>query len=224
MLRSINHGVPSSAPLNTRCELSFIFSHICNVLNSRPLTLQDENKLVLNANLLVKPFISNHDQELLMGRFLEEVYNEQDKKELFSKIFKGNNEMAQSAHIMLKREFLNTRKMFTDKKNGIEPLKGDVVIICKDDPRLGLITEVISQHRVKVKFKNRGNYKEAIYHLKTLGLIFRPATSTHFLAIINKDTNQMNPLLSSLWDKLSSSIKHPNQQPLNESSSSSSSS
>ena len=34
MLRSINHGVPSSAPLNTRSELSCIFSHICNVLNS----------------------------------------------------------------------------------------------------------------------------------------------------------------------------------------------
>ena len=213
MLRSINHGVPSSAPLNTRCKLSCIFSHICNVLNSRPLTLQDDNKLVLNANLLVKPFISNHDQELLMGRFLEEVFNEQDQKELFSKIFKGNNDMAQSAHIMLKREFLNTRKMFTDKKNGLEPLKGDVVIICKDEPRLGLITEVISQHRVKVKFKNRGKNKEDIYHPKTLGLIFRPATSTHFLAITSQDQNQLNPLLSSLWDKLGSCLKHTNIEP-----------
>ena len=121
--------------------------------------------------------------------------------------------MAQSAHILLKREFLNTRKMFTDKKNGLEPLKGDIVIICKDDPRLGLITEVISQHRVKVKFKNRGKNKEAIYHLKTLGLIFRPATSTHFMAIINKDHNQLNPLLSSLWDKLGSCLKHTNIEP-----------
>ena len=55
------------------------------------------------------------DQELLMGRFLEEVFNEQDQKELFSKIFKNNSDMAQSAHILLKREFLSTRKMFTDK-------------------------------------------------------------------------------------------------------------
>ena len=213
MLRSINHGVPSSAPLNTRSELSCIFSHICNVLNSRPLTLQDDKKLDLNANLLCKPFLSGHDQELLMSRFLEEVFNEQDQKELFSKIFKGNNDMAQSAHIMLKREFLNTRKMFTDKKNGPEPLKGDVVIICKDDPRLGLITEVISKHRVKVKFKNRGKNKEDIYHPKTLGLIFRPATSTHFMAITNKDHNQLTPLLSSLWDKLGSCLKHTNIEP-----------
>ena len=214
MLRSINHGVPSSAPLNTRCELSCIFSHICNVLNSRPLTLQDDNKLVLNANLLCKPFISNHDQELLMGRFLEEVFNEQDQKELFSKIFKGNNDMAQSAHIMLKREFLNTRKMFTDKKNGLEPLKGDVVIICKDDPRLGLITDVISQHRVMVKFKNRGKNKEDIYHPKTLGLIFRPATPSHFLAITSQGQTELNPLLSHFWDKLASSIKHGNTEPV----------
>ena len=147
-----------------------------------------------------------------MSRFLEEVFNEQDQKEIFSKFFKGNNDMAQSAHILLKREFLNTRKMFTDKKNGLEPLKGDIVIICKDDPRLGLITDVISQHRVKVKFKNRGKNKEDIYHPKTLGLIFRPATSTHFLAITSQDQNQLNPLLSSLWDKLGSCLKLANTE------------
>ena len=143
-----------------------------------------------------------------MSRFLEE-----DQKEIFSKIFKGNNDMAQSAHILLKREFLNTRKMFMDKKTGLEPLKGDIVIICQDDPRLGLITDVISQHRVMVKFKNRGKNKEDIYHPKTLGLIFRPATSTHFMAITNKDQNQLNPLLSSLWDKLGCCLKHTNTEP-----------
>ena len=127
--------------------------------------------------------------------------------------------MAQSALLMLKRGFMNTRKMFTDKKNGIEPLKGDVVIICKDDPRLGLITEVISDHRVKVKFKNRGIFKEAVYHLKCIGLIFCPATPTHFMATVNKDTTQMNPLLTSLWEKLSSSVKPSNHQQLTESSS-----
>ena len=172
---------------------------------------QDENKLVLNANQLCKPFLSNHDQELLMGRFLEEVYNEQDKKELFKKIFKGNNEMAQSALLMLKREFINTKKMFTDKKNGIKPLKGDLVIICKDDPRLALITEVISDHRVKVKYKNRGLFKEAVFHLRCLGLIYRPATPTHFMATVNNSATQLNPLLTSLWEKLSSSVSNHQQ-------------
>ena len=117
--------------------------------------------------------------------------------------------MAQSALLMLKSEFINTRKKFTDKKNGIEPLKGDVVIICKDDPRLGLITEVISDHRVKVKFKNRGIFKEAVYHLKCIGLIFRPATPTHFMATVNNSATQLNPLLTSLWEKLSSSVSSP---------------
>ena len=163
MLRSINYGVPSTAPLLTRCELSCIFAHITNMLNSRPLMPQDENKLVLNANQLCKPFLSNHDQELLMGRFLEEVYNVQDEKELFKKIFKGNNEMAQSALLMLKREFINTKKMFTDKKHGIKPLKGDLIII---------------YHRVKVKYKNREPFIEGVFYLRCLGL--------HFMATVNQ--------------------------------------
>ena len=148
-----------------------------------------------------------------MGRFLEEVFNEQDQKELFSKIFKNNSDMAQSAHILLKREFLSTRKMFTDKENGLEPLAGDVVIICKEEPRIGLITEVISKHRVRVRLKSRGKNVEDTYHVKTLGLIFRPATSAHFMATIDKDQSHLNPLLSSLWHKLGSSLKHASPDP-----------
>ena len=114
--------------------------------------------------------------------------------------------MAQSALLMLKREFKNTKKMFTDKKNGIKPLKGDLVIICKDDPRLALITEAISDHRVKVKYKNRGLFKEGVFHLKCLGLIYRPATPTHFMATVINSATQLNPLLTLLWQKLSSFV------------------
>ena len=148
-----------------------------------------------------------------MGKFLEEIFNEQDQKELFSQIFNNNSDMAQSAHILLKREFLSTRKMFTDKKNGLEPLAGDVVIICKEEPRIGLITEVISKHRVRVRLKSRGKNVEDTYHVKTLGLIFRPATSAHFMATIDKDQSHLNPLLSSLWHKLGSSLKHASPDP-----------
>merc|ERR1711888_316366 len=127
--RGAVEGIPKFIDLSTRCELSCIFAHITNILNSRPLMQQDENKLVLNANQLCKPFLSNHDQELLMGKFLEEVYNQEDEKELFKKIFKGNNEMAQEAMLMLKSEFLNTKRMFSDRTQGIKPLKGDLVVI-----------------------------------------------------------------------------------------------
>ena len=122
--------------------------------------------------------------------------------------------MAQSAHILLKREFLNNRKMFMDKKTGLEPLKGDIVIIAKDDPRLGLIIDVISKHRVMVRFKNRGINKEDIYHPKTLGLIFRPVTPSHFLAITSQGHAELNPLLSHFWEKLANSIKHGNTDPV----------
>ena len=116
--------------------------------------------------------------------------------------------MAQAALLMLKREFLNTKRMFSDKKHGIKPLKGDLVIICKDDPRLALITDVISDHRVKLKYKNRGLFIEGIFHLRCLGLIYRPATPTHFMATVNSAT-QLDPLLSSLWQKLSRSLPSP---------------
>ena len=101
-----------------------------------------------------------------------------------------------------------------DKKTGLEPLKGDIVIIAKDDPRLGLIIDVISKHRVMVRFKNRGINKEDIYHPKTLGLIFRPATPSHFLAITSQGQTELNPLLSHFWDKLASSIKHGDTEPV----------
>ena len=179
---------------------------------------QDENKLVLNANQLCKPFLSNHDQELLMGKFLEEVYNQEDEKELFKKIFKGNNEMAQEALLMLKREFLNTKRMFSDKTQGIKPLKGDLVVILKEDPRLALIMDVISDHRVKLKYKNRGQFIEGIFHLKCLGLIYRPATPIHFLATVNSAT-PLDPLLSSLWQNLIHPLPSPTPASLYSSSS-----
>ena len=214
MLRSINHGVPSSAPLNTRAELNCIFSHICNVLNSTPLSTLHDSTLVLNSNMLIKPFISNVDQELLMGKFLQEIFDEQDKHELFSKIFRNNSEMAQSASILLKREFISNSKLFTDKDQGLEPLAGDVVVICKEEPRIGLIIEVISKHRVRIRLKSRGKNIEDTYHVKTLGLIFRPATSVHFLATIDQDQNQtLNPLLSSFWRRLKSHLMHESLNP-----------
>ena len=148
-----------------------------------------------------------------MSRFLEEIFNEQDNKEIFTKIFKNNNEIAQSALILLKREFLNNKKMFMDKKSGLEPLKGDIVIIAKENPRLGLIIDVISKHRVMVRFKNRGINKEDVYHPKILGLIFRPVTPSHFLAISSQGPAKLNPLLSQFWDKLSRAIRHGDKDP-----------
>merc|ERR1711895_380155 len=185
ILRSLYYGIPSQASLNTRAELNCIFSHICNVLNSRPLSTQHDSTLVLNSNMLVKPFISNVDQELLMGKFLDEIFNEQDKKELFSKIFKNNSEMAQSASILLKREFLSTSKMFTDKDHGLEPLAGDVVVICKEKPRIGLIIEVISKHRVRIRLKSRGKNVEDTYHVKSLGLHLPSSNHKHQSSIIH---------------------------------------
>merc|ERR1711888_118373 len=108
---------------------------------------------------------------------------------------------------MLKREFLNTKLMFSDKTQGIKPLKGDLVVILKEDPRLALITDIISDHRVKLKYKNRGQFIEGIFHLRCLGLIYRPATPTHFMATVNSAT-QLEPILWILVLTLVSKLTH----------------
>ena len=69
---------------------------------------------------------------------------------------------------------------------------GDVVAILTSEPRVGLILEVLSQHRVVIRLRSRGANVEETYHVKILGLIFRPATL---------DQNEtLNHLRSSFWD------------------------
>ena len=207
ILRSLYHGIPASAPLNTRAELHCIFSHICNILNSRPLSTQDNSALVLNSNQLVKPYMSNVDQEVLMAKFLNEMFDDSDKHLLFTKIFKNNTEMALSASQILKREFISNSKLFSNKAQGLKPQVGDVVTILKSEPRVGLILEVLSQHRVVIRLRSRGANVEETYHVKILGLIFRPATPVHFLATLDQNET-LNHLHSSFWDKLRSQLTY----------------
>ena len=79
-----------------------IFSHVSNILNSCPLSGQGEDQLVLNANQLTKPYLSNEDQEIMVSKFLEEVFNDEDKHLLFKKIFGNNHQMAATASQVLK--------------------------------------------------------------------------------------------------------------------------
>ena len=131
-----------------------IFSHICNILNSRPLSTQDDSALVLNANQLVKPYLSNTDQEFLISKFLNEMFNDHDRHILLTKIFSNNNEMAVTASQILKREFLNNAKLFSNKPVGLKPQVGDIIAVLKTEPRLGLILQVLSEHRVVVRHKH----------------------------------------------------------------------
>ena len=82
---------------------------------------------------------------------------------------------------ILKMEFLENAKLFTDKKDSLKPSVGDLVLICKETPGLGLITQILSPRRVMVRHKHRGSNVEDEYHAKVLALIFRPQTPTYFL-------------------------------------------
>ena len=147
-----------------------------------------------------------------MGKFLKEMFDESDKHELFSRIFKNNSEMAQSASIILKREFISNSKLFSDRDQGLKLLAGDVVAILKSEPRIGLIIEVLSQHRVLIRLRSRGKNVEETYHIKTLGLIFRPTTPVHFLATLDQKQT-LNHLHSSFWERLKSHLKYDHLDP-----------
>ena len=179
-----------------------IFSHVTNILISRPLSGQGEDQLVLNANQLTKPYLSNEDQEIMVSKFLKEVFNEDDKHELFKKIFGNNHQMAATASQVLKREFLSNSKLFTNKPAGLKPVVGDVVAILKEDPRLGLIVDVLSDHRVIVRHKHRGSNVELTYHSKILALVFRPISAAFFVSILEQPSLVMNHLLERFWAKL----------------------
>ena len=121
--RTIGFGVPSEEPLKTRAEISMIYSHIANILNSRPLVAgQSDRELVVNSNQLCKPFLSNADQELILSKFLQEIFTEDEQSGLISKIFSNNSLMAKGACYPLRQEFLNSNsKLFTNKSEGLRP-------------------------------------------------------------------------------------------------------
>ena len=139
-----------------------------------------------------------------MLKYLEEVFNDADRHLLLSKIFQNNQSMARTASQVLKREFLENAKLFSDKPDGIKPLVGDVVLVCKDQPSLGLVMEILSPRRVVVRHKNRGANTVHEYHCKILALIFRPESSVFFISTFDKP--EMPHLLEAFWSRLKQKI------------------
>ena len=90
--------------------------------------------------------------------------------------------------------------MFSDKPGSIKPFVGDVVLVCKETPSLGLVTEILSPRRVVVRHKHRGSNADHEYHSKILALIFKPETPVYFMSIFDKP--QMPHLLEAFWTRL----------------------
>ena len=115
--------------------------------------------LALNSNQLVKPYISSADQEILVSKYLEEIFNDSDRHTLLL-----NESRARTASEVLKREFVENAKLFSDKPGSIKPLVGDVVLVCKETPSLGLVTEILSPRRVVVRHKHCGSNADHEYN------------------------------------------------------------
>ena len=81
----------------------------------------------------------------------------------------------------------------------------------KSEPRIGLILEVLSEHRVVIRLKQRGTNVDETYHIKILALIFRPATPVHFIATLDQPNDGLNHLLSSFWAKLRQQLTYDSQ-------------
>ena len=74
--------------------------------------------------------------------------------------------------------------------------------ILKEEPRLGLIVDVLSDHRVTVRHKHRGSNVELIYHSQILTLVFRPVSAAFFVSVYEQPSLVMNHLLEEFWEKL----------------------
>ena len=75
--------------------------------------------------------------------------------------------MASTANQVLKQEFiLSNQMLFSSTHDGLQPCIGDIVAILKAEPIIGLVTEVISRHRIKVKHQHRAKQDQHIYHPK----------------------------------------------------------
>ena len=110
--------------------------------------------------------------------------------------------MAVTASQVLKREFLSNSKLFSNKPAGLKPVVADVVAVLKEEPRLGLIVQILSAHRVIVRHKHRGANVEQTYHSKILALVFRPTSAAFFVSTFQQSNLGMNHLLQRFWNKL----------------------
>ena len=124
-----------------------------------------ENRKILNQ--LVKS-----DPEILVCNCLDEISIKHTL--LVTKIFHSYQAMAVSQ--ALKTNFLKNEKFITDKPDGIKPLVNDVVLVCKEQPSMGLVMEILSTRRVVVQHKS-----------PILALIFKP---------------EMPHLLEAFWSRL----------------------
>ena len=73
---------------------------------------------------------------MMVSKFMEEVFYDDDRHELFKKIFGNNNQMAATANQVLKREFLSNSKLFSNKAAGLKPIAGDIVAMLKEDDQI----------------------------------------------------------------------------------------
>ena len=101
---------------------------------------------------------------------------------------------------------------FENKPIGLRPLVGDVIAVLKDQPKLGLIVEVLSTHRVVVRHKHRGANVDQTYHCKILALLFRPSSAAHFISTFEQPNLGMNHLLQSFWNKLKEQLTYTASQ------------
>ena len=65
-----------------------------------------ENQCVLNANQITKPFLSNMDKEVMISKYMEAVFYEEDLDTLLHKIISNNSKMATTTAQILKQELL----------------------------------------------------------------------------------------------------------------------
>ena len=152
---------------------------IVQFLNIRPIPSQKSGTIgvILNPNRLLKPYLTERDYFTLFENLTNGIFPD-DK--IFTTILEDNKKLATILSTELKKVLTNDGRLLfkpKEKEPHLKPEVDDIVIIVKEIPKLGLITEVKEDKIMcKVRLMQFGQNEDQILHCSKLALLYRPIT------------------------------------------------
>ena len=140
---------------------------IVQFLNIRPIPSQKSGTIgvILNPNRLLKPYLQERDYFTLFENLTKGIFPD-DK--IFTTILEDNKKLATILSTELKKVLTNDGRLLfkpKEKEPHLKPEVDDIVIIVKEIPKLGLITEVKEDKIMcKVRLMQFGQNEDQILH------------------------------------------------------------
>ena len=172
-------GIETQHPLLNKTQWICLMETIVQFLNIRPIPSQKSGTIgvILNPNRLLKPYLQERDYFTLFENLTKGIFPD-DK--IFTTILEDNKKLATILSTELKKVLTNDGRLLfkpKEKEPHLKPEVDDIVIIVKEIPKLGLITEVKEDKIMcKVRLMQFGQNEDQILHCSKLALLYRPIT------------------------------------------------